>query len=73
MMEVIPINTNDPIAGDVPDIFRIDFLCIPQTNRQWLPGLPKQLIGFFVHAYDQDCRVIRYFVDVQVSSIQAMI
>lgn len=52
-------------AGAVPDIFRIHFLGIPFTHGQRLPGLPEQLIWFFIHAYHGDCRIIWQFINVQ--------
>ena len=52
-------------AGAVPDIFRIDFPGIPRTHGQRLPGLPKQLIWFFIHAYHGNCRIIRHFINIQ--------
>ena len=49
----------------ITGIFRIHFLVIAWTHWQRFPCFPKQLVWFFIHAYNRTLRVIRHFIDVQ--------
>ena len=52
-------------ACAITGIFRIHFLVIAWTHWQRFRCFPKQLVWFFIHAYNRTFRVIRHFIDVQ--------
>ena len=52
-------------ACAITGICRIHFLVIAWTHWQRFRCFPKQLVWFFIHAYNRTFRVMRHFIDVE--------
>jgi len=59
------LDEGEDAACAVPDILGVCFQIISRAHRQWIPGIPKQLVGLLVHADNGFPRIVWHLVYVK--------